>query len=137
MVLQSSRSPYRSSEGGLPRLPFFLALLLLCLAPSAWAATTVVIGTDLSETVIKGTLVTPNQVIDGELVIEGDTITCAAATCTTPDGATRITVTNAYILPGFVDASAVPRLKRPRHCGITAHRTGGAGRGCEPHVPGP
>jgi adenine deaminase len=37
-------------------------------------------------------------------VIEGDTITCVAATCATPDGATRITVTHAYVFPGFVDA---------------------------------
>jgi 5-methylthioadenosine/S-adenosylhomocysteine deaminase len=38
------------------------------------------------------------------LVIKGDTITCAAATCTDPAGATPITVTNAYTFPGFVDA---------------------------------
>jgi cytosine/adenosine deaminase-related metal-dependent hydrolase len=54
--------------------------------------------------VIKGTVVTPDQVLDGEVLIEGDTITCVAASCTVPDGATRITVTNAYIFPGFVDA---------------------------------
>jgi 5-methylthioadenosine/S-adenosylhomocysteine deaminase len=37
-------------------------------------------------------------------VIEGDTITCVAADCTAPAGATRVTVTNAYIFPDFVDA---------------------------------
>jgi cytosine/adenosine deaminase-related metal-dependent hydrolase len=97
-------------------------LLLLVLAPvsSAWAATTIVVGSDPSKTIIKGTLVTPDQVVDGELVIEGDTITCAAATCTAPDGATRITVTNAYILPGFVDAhnhvayNVLPRWTPPK-----------------------
>jgi len=43
-----------------------LALVLLVVSPAS-AATTVVIGTDTSKTVIKGTLVTPDQVIDGEL----------------------------------------------------------------------
>ena len=43
----------RSSETGA------LALLVLFLAPSASAATTVVVGSDPSKTVIKGTLLTP------------------------------------------------------------------------------
>jgi len=96
-----------------------LALVLLVVSPAS-AATTVVIGTDTSKTVIKGTLVTPDQVIDGELVIEGDTITCVAASCTAPAGATRITVTNAYIFPGFVDAhnhvayNVLPRWTPPK-----------------------
>src|SRR5690349_3173670 len=81
-----------------------LCLLGACLAPPAWAATTVEVGTDPSKTVIQGTVVTPEQVLDGEVLIEGDTITCVAASCTVPNGATRITVTNAYIFPGFVDA---------------------------------
>jgi 5-methylthioadenosine/S-adenosylhomocysteine deaminase len=59
-------------------------------------------------------------VIDGELVIEGDTITCLAVSCTTPAGATRVTVTNGYILPGFVDAhnhvayNVLPRWTPPK-----------------------
>lgn len=84
--------------------PSLLAVLVLCLTQPAWAATAVVVGSDPSKTVVKGTLVTPDQIIEGELVIEGDTITCVAASCPDPTGATRITVTNAYIFPGFVDA---------------------------------
>ena len=80
------------------------ALVVLLLTAPSWAATTVTVGTDPTKFIMKGTLVTPDQVIDGELVIEGDTITCVAVSCTEPPGATRVTVTNAYILPGFVDA---------------------------------
>jgi 5-methylthioadenosine/S-adenosylhomocysteine deaminase len=105
MPLRSGRLAWRFPVAQVPGLLApLLPLLVLAVVSSAWAATTVVIGSDPSKTVIKGTLVTPDQVLDGELVIEGDTITCAAATCTAPDGATRITVTNAYIFPGFVDA---------------------------------
>jgi cytosine/adenosine deaminase-related metal-dependent hydrolase len=43
-------------------------------------------------------------VIEGEIVIEGGTITCVASDCTDPPGATLISITNAYIFPGFVDA---------------------------------
>jgi 5-methylthioadenosine/S-adenosylhomocysteine deaminase len=104
MLLRSGRLTYRWIEIHRSSWSFAIMLLILSLATSTWAATTVVVGADPSKTVIKGTLVTPDQVIDGEVVIEGDTITCAASTCTAPDGATRITVTNAYIFPGFVDA---------------------------------
>jgi integrase len=83
MPLRSGQLAWRFLVAQIPSL---LAPLLLVLAAvsSAWAATTVVVGSDPSKTVVKGTLVTPDQVIDGELVIEGDTITCAAATCTAP-----------------------------------------------------
>jgi cytosine/adenosine deaminase-related metal-dependent hydrolase len=70
--------------------------------------------------VSKGKIVTPEQVIDGELVIEGDQITCVATSCTDPPDATRLTVTNAYILPGFVDAhnhvacNVLPRWQPPK-----------------------
>jgi 5-methylthioadenosine/S-adenosylhomocysteine deaminase len=96
------------------------ALVVLLLTGPAWAATTVTVGTDPTKFVIKGTLVTPDQVLDGELVIEGDTITCVAASCTVPAGATRVTVTNGYILPGFVDAhnhvayNVLPRWTPPK-----------------------
>jgi 5-methylthioadenosine/S-adenosylhomocysteine deaminase len=90
--------------GCLSRWLYSLCLLVLFLAPPAWAATTVVVGTDPSKTVILGTVVTPDQVLEGMVLIEGDTIACVAASCTIPDGASRITVTNAYIFPGFVDA---------------------------------
>ena len=121
MLLRSGRWAWRFPVGPVPRsLAPLLLLLVLALVSSAWAATTVVVGSDPSKTVIKGTLVTPDQVIDGELVIEGDTITCAAASCPDPPGATRITVTNAYIFPGFVDAhnhvayNVLPRWTPPQ-----------------------
>ncbi len=68
------------------------------------AGTTVVVGTDPSKHVLKGKLVTSDQIIEGELVIEGDTITCLAANCDDPPGASVFTITAAYIFPGFVDA---------------------------------
>jgi 5-methylthioadenosine/S-adenosylhomocysteine deaminase len=70
----------------------------------ASAQTTVQVGTDAAKFVLKGTIVNADGVLNGELVIENDTITCAAATCTEPAGATLITITNAYIFPGFIDA---------------------------------
>jgi 5-methylthioadenosine/S-adenosylhomocysteine deaminase len=93
---------------------------VLLLTGSSWAATTVTVGTDPTKFVMKGRIVTPDQVIEGEVVIEGDTITCVAASCTDPPGATRVTVTNAYILPGFVDAhnhvayNVLPRWTPPK-----------------------
>jgi 5-methylthioadenosine/S-adenosylhomocysteine deaminase len=99
---------------------YVIGLTLLLLSGSSWAATTVTVGSDPTKFIIKGTLVTPDQVLDGELVIEGDTITCVAADCTAPAGATRITVTNAYVLPGFVDAhnhvayNVLPRWTPPK-----------------------
>jgi 5-methylthioadenosine/S-adenosylhomocysteine deaminase len=61
-------------------------------------------GTDPTRFVMKGTIVNPDGSFQGEVVFEGDTITCAAASCTEPAGATQITVTNGYIFPGFIDA---------------------------------
>jgi hypothetical protein len=63
---------------------WLIPLVLLLLAGPTWAATTVTVGTDLTKFVIKGKIVTPEQVIDGELVIEGDQITCVATSCTDP-----------------------------------------------------
>src|SRR5215467_3323590 len=97
-----------------------IGLVVLLLTTPSWAATTVTVGTDPTKFVMKGKIVTPEQVIDGELVIEGDTITCVAASCTDPPCATRVTVTNAYILPGFVDAhnhvayNVLPRWTPPK-----------------------
>ena len=97
-----------------------ITLMVMLLTGPAWAATTVTVGADPTKTLIKGPLVTPDQVLDGELVIEGDTITCVAPSCTAPAGATRITVTNAYIFPGFVDAhnhvayNVLPRWTPPK-----------------------
>src|SRR5262249_18372537 len=95
-------------------------LFVLLVVQSVQAATTVTVGTDPTKFVMMGKIVAPDQIIDGELVIEGDTITCVAASCTDPPGATRITITNAYILPGFVDAhnhvayNVLPRWQPPK-----------------------
>ena len=82
------RSIFVSSKFHLVHCSWWVALFVVVLAQPVLAATTVVVGTDLSKTVMKGTLVTPDQMIDGELVIEGDTITCAAVTCEAPVGGT-------------------------------------------------
>src|SRR5438132_5933302 len=97
-----------------------IGLVVLLLTGAASAATTVTVGSDPTKVIIKGTLVTPDQVIDGELVIEGDTISCVATSCIDPPGATRGTATNGYILPGFVDAhnhvayNVLPRWTPPK-----------------------
>lgn len=70
----------------------------------ASAALQVIPGTAAGNYLLDGKIATPTGVINGELVISGDTITCVATNCATPDGATVIHVTDAYILPGFVDA---------------------------------
>jgi cytosine/adenosine deaminase-related metal-dependent hydrolase len=80
------------------------ALLVLISALPAWSGTSVTLGTDSTKFVLKGKLVTPDESVDGKLVIEGDTITCAGSACNDPPGASIITVTNAFIFPGFIDA---------------------------------
>jgi 5-methylthioadenosine/S-adenosylhomocysteine deaminase len=81
-----------------------LSLLLVTCGGRVWAATTVALGTDPTKNVIRGTLVTPDKVFDGELVIEDGTITCVATDCQEPPGASIFTVTNGYVYPGFIDA---------------------------------
>jgi hypothetical protein len=54
--------------------------------------------------VLKGTFVTPGKQLEGELVVERDTITCLAVDCEDPPGATLLSITDAFIFPGFVDA---------------------------------
>jgi 5-methylthioadenosine/S-adenosylhomocysteine deaminase len=54
------------------------------------------------------------------LVIDGDRITCVAVSCVPPDGVTIVTVTNAYVFPGFLDAhnhvaySVIPKWNPPK-----------------------
>ena len=79
-------------------------MFVLLLAIPSWAAITVAVGTDPSKQILKGKIVTPDQILDGEVVIEGETITCVAVDCDDPAGATIFTITNAYIFPGFIDA---------------------------------
>lgn len=93
---------------------------MLCPAHPVWSAATIVVGTDATNTVLWGTLITPGQRIDGGLVIEGDTITCVAVTCAQPSEATVVITTNAYIFPGFIDAhnhvayNILPRWTPPK-----------------------
>jgi hypothetical protein len=80
-------------------------LLLLGLPLTATAGTTVAKGTDPTKQVLRGPIVTSDgSVLAGELVIEGDSITCVAADCPDPRGATVFTVSDAFIFPGFLDA---------------------------------
>src|SRR5215472_8007755 len=72
--------------------------------PVSSAQITIQKGTDAAKFVMKGKIVNADGSLQGEVVFDGDTISCVAATCTEPPGATEITVANAYIFPGFVDA---------------------------------
>jgi 5-methylthioadenosine/S-adenosylhomocysteine deaminase len=60
-------------------------------------------ATPSSAVLLKGTVVTPDQVFAGEVLVTGDTITCAAASCPAPDGA-AIVDTKGLIFPGLIDA---------------------------------
>jgi 5-methylthioadenosine/S-adenosylhomocysteine deaminase len=81
------------------------AILILCLPASARAETTVVKGTNPAAQVLRGPIVTPDgAILQGEVVVQGDSITCVAADCPDPPGASVFTVTNAFIYPGFIDA---------------------------------
>ena len=77
---------------------------------SLWASvvrldtTSISLGTTPLTYVLKGDFITPDKELEGELVIEGDTITCIAEECDDPPGATRLSMTNAYVFPGLVDA---------------------------------
>ncbi|MGE5187364.1 MAG: amidohydrolase family protein [Acidobacteriota bacterium] len=57
--------------------------------------------------VLRGTLVTPEVVLDGELLVEGDTITCVdtVAACEAMPGAAGATIieTQGIIAPGLID----------------------------------
>ncbi len=86
--------------------PLGLLLLFIVVVTSSpcWGKTTVSPGTDPTKKVIRGTLVTPDQVLHGALVIEGDFITCVGSACVEPSGATVYIVTDAFVFPGFIDA---------------------------------
>ncbi|MFO0760188.1 MAG: amidohydrolase family protein [Byssovorax sp.] len=52
---------------------------------------------------LQGTVVTPDQVFPGEVLVEGDTLTCVAASCPAPAGA-AVVDTKGLIFPGLIDA---------------------------------
>jgi 5-methylthioadenosine/S-adenosylhomocysteine deaminase len=87
---------------------FSALALALCLAfllgLGARAETFVMAGSDPAKHVVRGPLVTPEAVLDRELVIEGDEITCVATACAHPSGASVLIVRDAYIYPGLIDA---------------------------------
>jgi hypothetical protein len=88
--------------------PLFLGLMAcwtcLSLSRQASAVVTVTVGTAPNSYVLSGRIVTPDQLIDGKVVVTGDSITCVGDSCAEPQRATLIGVTSAYIVPGLIDA---------------------------------
>jgi hypothetical protein len=62
-------------------------------------------GGDGPNLVLQGTIVTPDEVIEGQIRIEGTLIACVAAgdACYAEDPDARLVVTNGVIAPGLVD----------------------------------
>jgi 5-methylthioadenosine/S-adenosylhomocysteine deaminase len=54
---------------------------------------------------LTGTVVTPDQTFEGEVLVEGDTVTCADLACDTQPGALDASIvdTNGIIFPGLID----------------------------------
>ncbi|MCK6536168.1 MAG: amidohydrolase family protein [Polyangiaceae bacterium] len=59
----------------------------------------------LDKVLLRGTVVTASSYFAGEVLVEGDTITCAAASCAGNPGAVNATIvaTNGIIMPGLID----------------------------------
>jgi hypothetical protein len=74
--------------------------------PAQAGAGAVVLGQGTRGLLLTGTLVTPDDVIDGELLMVGDEIKCVGPTCESdPAVATAsIVQTNGIIFPGLIDA---------------------------------
>lgn len=79
-------------------------LSMLVLTTTANAAVTVTIGDEPGLYMVSGRIITPTESIDGQIVIRGDTIECVAAECPEQPRATRIRVTDAFVVPGLIDA---------------------------------
>ena len=80
-----------------------------CTAAQVSGASTsasMILGQGTSGLLLIGTLVTPDEVVDGEILIVGDEIRCVAPSCQgDPAVATAsIVQTNGIIFPGFIDA---------------------------------
>ena len=54
---------------------------------------------------LRGTVVTPETIVDGEVLVEGSNVTCVAPSCASAPGAQGATVieTNGVISPGLID----------------------------------
>lgn len=100
--------------------PIALSLALTCAAASAQLSDSIFTdGFELacpgaapgvtpgvgSALLLRGTVVTPAVVLVGEVLVQGDTITCVAATCAGQPGADTATTveTKGLIFPGLVD----------------------------------
>ena len=87
------------------RRDVLISLILgLSLATPAMATVTVTVGTAPNTYVLTGRIVTPDEVVNGSVVVVGDTIACVGDACAEPAGATTLRVSNAYIMPGLIDA---------------------------------
>jgi imidazolonepropionase-like amidohydrolase len=80
------------------------SLILAVLAAQASFAAQITPATQPGAYVFIGTFITPDQTLRGKMVVRGDTIECIGRSCAAPPGATTITVSDAYVFPGFIDA---------------------------------
>lgn len=73
--------------------------------PLADPAPTVVAGTTAA-LLLRGTVVTPTVAFAGEVLVEGDTITCAAPSCAEAPAASGASIveTRGLVFPGLIDA---------------------------------
>jgi cytosine/adenosine deaminase-related metal-dependent hydrolase len=86
------------------RILIWIALCLAILPSLARAGIEIAEGTQPGKYVLKGHIAAPEEIAAGKLIIEEGQITCVAVSCEEPAGATVISITNAYIFPGFIDA---------------------------------
>jgi len=65
------------------------------------------LGSDPTKVLLQGTVLTPTQVISGEVLVEDDLVTCVAASCSGEPGASTASVvqTNGIILPGLINTN--------------------------------
>lgn len=85
------------------KLLVFVLMVLALGGASAHADIAVSLG-DPAKQVLRGRIVTPDEIIDGKLVVQNDTITCVGPACDEPENATVYDITDAYVFPGFIDA---------------------------------
>lgn len=61
---------------------------------------------DIDKLLLRGTVVTPDQVFEGEVLIVGDTVTCVAPSCASPEASSATEIdTKGIILPGLIDTN--------------------------------
>ncbi len=74
--------------------------------PPAWGVPEVLSVGAADRIVLRGRIVTPATVLDGEVLVVGETIACVAESCAGAQGADGATViqANGLIFPGLIDA---------------------------------